>query len=255
MSTRLFLLCHIHNSGYTQFSCIHNSRCSQSRYTKTVTQVYCGGPKCRLPQWLRVNYEAITTTTKSLVIPFITSSEINSEQCLSNPNYHWGWAGHLLLPFPTSMSCVVKQGNQPIGMQYQGKNPNEVMCLVCQHCLTSQLQAGHTAGLADKIWKSRGIWDGIIHLIFTKAFYTCVEHRNVQYVHGYEKGTFDPSCHPLNFCSLNYCPLNFHLFNFHLLNFSTSWNSSHSTSTLSSNHSSNFLPTSRYCLLNCYDDK
>ena len=30
-----------------------------SRYTKTITQVYCEGPKYRLPQWLRANYEAI----------------------------------------------------------------------------------------------------------------------------------------------------------------------------------------------------
>ena len=43
-------------------------------------------------------------------------------------------------------------------IQQQGENPNEVMHLVCQHCLTSQLQAGYTAGLTDKTWKSRGIY-------------------------------------------------------------------------------------------------
>ena len=62
--------------------CIHTSR-----YVKTITQVYCEGPKRKLPQWLRANYEATITTTISLVMPFITLSELNSEQCLSKPNY------------------------------------------------------------------------------------------------------------------------------------------------------------------------
>ena len=83
-----------------------------------------------------------------------------------------------------------------MAIQQQGKNPNEVMCLVCQHCLTLQLQAGHTAGLADKDMEIQGYLcyrgrtdtiNGITHLIFIIAFYTFMEYRNVWYVHGYEK--------------------------------------------------------------------
>ena len=36
-------------------------------------------------------------------------------------------------------------------MQQKGENPNEGIYLICQHCLVSQLQAGHAAGLTDKM--------------------------------------------------------------------------------------------------------
>ena len=39
----------------------------------------------------------------------------------------------------------------PIGTQQKGKNPNEGIYPNCQHCLVSQLQAGHVAGLTDKM--------------------------------------------------------------------------------------------------------
>ena len=39
----------------------------------------------------------------------------------------------------------------PIRMQQKGENPNEGIYPICQHCLVSQLQAGHVAGLTDKI--------------------------------------------------------------------------------------------------------
>ena len=38
-----------------------------------------------------------------------------------------------------------------IGMQQKGENPNEGIYLICQHCFVSQLQAGHAAGLTDKM--------------------------------------------------------------------------------------------------------
>ena len=79
---------HTVSSASTIQDAVSLQRIHTSRYAKTITQVYCEGPKHRLPQWLGANYEAIITTTNiSLVIPFITSAELNSEQCLSNPNY------------------------------------------------------------------------------------------------------------------------------------------------------------------------
>ena len=39
----------------------------------------------------------------------------------------------------------------PTGMQQMGKNPNQDIYPICQHCLVSQLQAGHAAGLTDKM--------------------------------------------------------------------------------------------------------
>ena len=39
----------------------------------------------------------------------------------------------------------------PIETQQKGENPNEGIYPVCQHCLVSQLQAGHAAGLTNKI--------------------------------------------------------------------------------------------------------
>ena len=39
----------------------------------------------------------------------------------------------------------------PIGMQQKGENPNEGIHPICQRCLVSQLQAGHAAGLTDRL--------------------------------------------------------------------------------------------------------
>ena len=39
----------------------------------------------------------------------------------------------------------------PIGTQQKGENPNEGIYLICQYCLVLQLQAGHAAGLTDKM--------------------------------------------------------------------------------------------------------
>ena len=39
----------------------------------------------------------------------------------------------------------------PIGMQQKGENLNEGIHLISQHCLVSQLQIGHAAGLTDKM--------------------------------------------------------------------------------------------------------
>ena len=36
-------------------------------------------------------------------------------------------------------------------MQQKGENPNEGIYPICQYCLVSQLQAGHAAGLTDKM--------------------------------------------------------------------------------------------------------
>ena len=36
-------------------------------------------------------------------------------------------------------------------MQQWGENSNEGIHLICQHCLASQLQAGHARGLTDKM--------------------------------------------------------------------------------------------------------
>ena len=78
-------------------------------------------------------------------------------------------------------------------MQQQGKNPNEVMCLVCKHCLISQLQAGHITGLVDKVkiegylghWGETDTVDQNTHLMFCFiiAFYTYTEYKNLLYVH------------------------------------------------------------------------
>ena len=38
----------------------------------------------------------------------------------------------------------------PTRMQQKGENPNEGIYPICQHCLVSQLQAGHVAELTDK---------------------------------------------------------------------------------------------------------
>ena len=36
-------------------------------------------------------------------------------------------------------------------MQQKGENPNEGIYFICQHYLVSQLQAGHAAGLTEKM--------------------------------------------------------------------------------------------------------
>ena len=39
----------------------------------------------------------------------------------------------------------------PIGTQQKGENPNKVLYSIPQPCCVSQLQAGHVAGLTDRI--------------------------------------------------------------------------------------------------------
>ena len=60
-----------------------------------------------------------------------------------------GWT--LVLLFLTFHMWRGVQEGCPIGMQQKGEYPNEGIHLVCQHCLVSQLQAGHAAGLTDKM--------------------------------------------------------------------------------------------------------
>ena len=75
---------------------------------RLISQVYCGGPKRRLPQWLRANCEVIITTT--IIISgytvLFTFPELNSEQCLSYPNYRRGSVGAFLLLFLAFDSTV-----------------------------------------------------------------------------------------------------------------------------------------------------
>ena len=42
----------------------------------------------------------------------------------------------------------------PVGTQQKGENQNEVLYPICQHCYVSQLQAGHAAGLTDRMGDS-----------------------------------------------------------------------------------------------------
>ena len=60
-----------------------------------------------------------------------------------------GWT--LVLLFLTFHRWKGLKEGCPIGMQQKGENPNEGIYLICQCCLVSQLQAGHAAGLTDKM--------------------------------------------------------------------------------------------------------
>ena len=60
-----------------------------------------------------------------------------------------GWT--LALLFLTFHMWQGQKEGCPIGMQQKGENPNEGIYLICQYCIVSQLQAGHAAGMTDKM--------------------------------------------------------------------------------------------------------
>ena len=60
-----------------------------------------------------------------------------------------GWT--LVLLFLTFHRWQGLKEGSPIGTKQKDENPNESIYLICQCCLVSQLQAGHAAGLTDKM--------------------------------------------------------------------------------------------------------
>ena len=68
-------------------------------------------------------------------------------------------------------------------MQQKGENPNEGIYLVCQYCLISQLQAGHAAGLTDKMDDSIEKFQGCLDNGGTDTKFTIAHfHRSFAFV-------------------------------------------------------------------------
>ena len=116
------------------------------------TGFYCKGPKLSLSQWHGANHRDNQKPKHSVYcsIHLFTlrprSGNVSVQPQLS---LEAGWALVLLfLIFHRWQS--LKEGF-PIGMQQKGENPNEGIYPICQHCLVSQLHAGHAAGLTDKM--------------------------------------------------------------------------------------------------------